>query len=172
MRCPFCSYPEDKVVDSRASQEGSSIRRRRECLGCSRRFTTYERIEGLTPLVVKKDGNREPFERRKVLSGLARACEKRPVSSADMEAVVDRIEQALGEQSEAEVSSGFIGERIMEALHELDPVAYVRFASVYREFKDVNAFLSEIKRLIRDGQERDEALPETPENTTGERAKT
>jgi transcriptional repressor NrdR len=149
MRCPFCGFPEDKVVDSRAGREAREIRRRRECLRCARRFTTYERIEAVGPLVVKKDGSRVPFDRRKLLTGLARACEKRPISRATLEAVADRIEQTVQDQADAEVSSTFIGERVMEALQELDPVAYVRFASVYREFKDVNAFMEEIKTLIK-----------------------
>jgi transcriptional repressor NrdR len=149
MRCPFCGFPEDKVVDSRASREGREIRRRRECLKCARRFTTYERIEAVGPLVVKKDGSRAPFDRAKVLAGMVRACEKRPVSRAALEAVVDRIEQWVQDRPDNEVPSGDIGERVMEALHELDEVAYVRFASVYREFKDVNAFMDEIKTLIK-----------------------
>ncbi|MDH4229509.1 MAG: transcriptional regulator NrdR [Nitrospirota bacterium] len=149
MKCPFCSYPEDRVVDSRSSQDGSAIRRRRECLKCARRFTTYERLEVVAQLVVKKDGSREPFDRGKVLSGMARACRKRPVSSQQMEAEVERIEQSLQESGEAEVASARIGEKVMEALSRLDPVAYVRFASVYREFKDVNAFMDEIKSLLR-----------------------
>lgn len=139
------------MVDSRTGQEGSVIRRRRECLECNRRYTTYERVEGRTPLVVKKDGSRVPFDRQKVLSGMVRACEKRPVSTAQLESVVDRVEQALEDRTEGEISSGFIGEQVMAALHELDEVAYVRFASVYREFKDVNAFMDEIKSLIRGG---------------------
>jgi transcriptional repressor NrdR len=149
MRCPFCAYPEDKVVDSRASREGREIRRRRECLGCARRFTTYERIEAVGPLVVKKDGSRVPFDRRNVLAGMVRACEKRPVSRATLEMVVDQIEQTVQDQPDNEIPSSFIGERVMEALQGLDEVAYVRFASVYREFKDVNAFMEEIKTLIK-----------------------
>lgn len=149
MRCPFCGFPEDKVVDSRASREGREIRRRRECLQCARRFTTYERIEAVGPLVVKKDGSRAPFDRAKLLAGMARACEKRPVSRAALEAVVDRIEQRVQDQPDNEVSSAYIGEMVMEALHALDEVAYVRFASVYREFKDVNAFMEEIKTLLK-----------------------
>jgi len=155
MRCPFCGYPEDKVVDSRASREGRDIRRRRECLGCSRRFTTYERVEAAAPLVVKKDGSRAPFDRAKVLAGIARACEKRPISRATLEAIVDRIEQLAHDQAEAEVTSEFIGEKVMEALQALDEVAYVRFASVYREFKDVNAFMEEIKTLIKEERGRE-----------------
>jgi transcriptional repressor NrdR len=150
MKCPFCGYPEDKVVDSRASREGREIRRRRECLGCARRFTTYERIEAAAPLVVKKDGARAPFDRGKILAGMARACEKRPISLATLEAVADRIEQAVQDQGEAEVTSRLIGEKVMEALQELDEVAYVRFASVYREFKDANAFMDEIKRFLKE----------------------
>lgn len=150
MKCPFCGYPEDKVVDSRASREGREIRRRRECLGCARRFTTYERIEAAAPLVVKKDGTRAPFDRAKILAGMARACEKRPISLATLEAVADRIEQAVQDQGEAEVTSRLIGEKVMEALQELDEVAYVRFASVYREFKDANAFMDEIKRFLKE----------------------
>jgi len=149
MRCPFCAYPEDKVVDSRASREGREIRRRRECLKCARRFTTYERIEAVGPLVVKKDGSRVPFDRHKVLAGMVRACEKRPVSRATLETVVDQIEQIVQDQPDNEIASTFIGERVMEALQGLDEVAYVRFASVYREFKDVNAFMEEIKTLIK-----------------------
>ena len=152
MRCPFCSYTEDKVVDSRTSREGREIRRRRECLQCGRRFTTYERLEGMTPLVIKKDGSRVPFDRNKLLAGMLRACEKRPVSRGALEEVVNRIEQAVQEVPDAEVSSDVIGGQVMDALHGLDEVAYVRFASVYREFKDVNAFMDEIKSLIRNGR--------------------
>lgn len=151
MKCPFCSYPEDRVVDSRTSQEGSAIRRRRECLKCGKRFTTYERVEAAVQLVVKKDGNREPYDRDKVLGGMRRACEKRPVSLEQLEAETDRIEHALLELGESEVPSVRIGELVMEALYRLDQVAYVRFASVYREFKDVNAFMDEIKTLLRSG---------------------
>ncbi|MDH5526365.1 MAG: transcriptional regulator NrdR [Nitrospirota bacterium] len=151
MKCPFCSYPEDRVVDSRTSQEGSAIRRRRECLQCNKRFTTYERVEPAVQLVVKKDGSREPYDRPKLLGGMRRACEKRPVSLEQLEAETDRIEQALLEQGESEVPSERIGELVMEALYRLDQVAYVRFASVYREFKDVNAFMDEIKTLLRTG---------------------
>jgi transcriptional repressor NrdR len=156
MRCPFCGHPEDKVVDSRASREGREIRRRRECLRCSRRFTTYERVEAVAPLVVKKDGSRAPFDRAKVLAGLSRACEKRPISRATLEAIADRIDQLAHDQAEAEVTSQFIGEKVMEALQAIDEVAYVRFASVYREFKDVNAFMEEIKTLLQEERGRDE----------------
>jgi len=149
MRCPFCSYQEDKVVDSRSSREGREIRRRRQCLECNRRFTTYERLETQTTLVIKKDGSRAPFDRANILAGMTRACEKRPVSAADLDAAVNRIEQRVQDQSESEVSSRFIGEQVMDALHRLDQVAYVRFASVYREFKDVNAFMDEVKTLLR-----------------------
>lgn len=149
MRCPSCSYPEDKVVDSRSGREGREIRRRRECLKCGRRFTTYERLESHTPLVIKKDGTRVSFDRAKVLAGMMRACEKRPVAMPDVEAVASRIEQTVMDLPESEVSSRFIGEQVMEALYRLDQVAYVRFASVYREFKDVNAFMDEVKTLLR-----------------------
>ncbi len=153
MRCPFCSYPEDKVVDSRASREGREIRRRRECLDCGRRFTTYERLETPTTMVVKKGGARTPFDRKKVLAGMIRACEKRPVSLADLEEVVARIEQTVQDQPDSEIASRFIGEQVMEALYRLDQVAYVRFASVYREFKDVNAFMDEVKTLLRNDRQ-------------------
>jgi transcriptional repressor NrdR len=148
MRCPFCQDPENKVIDSRESHEGAVIRRRRECLKCSRRFTTYERVEELTPLVVKKDGRRESFDREKVLAGLKKACEKRPVSAEQLESVVDEIERRLQENGEKEVSSSFIGEEVMRRLHQLDEVAYVRFASVYRSFRDIAEFMDELKELL------------------------
>ena len=148
MRCPFCQDPENKVVDSRESHEGAVIRRRRECLACKRRFTTYERVEELTPLIVKKDGRREGFDREKVLAGLKKACEKRPVPMAEVEAVVLDLERKLVETGEKEVPSSFIGEEVMRRLHALDEVAYVRFASVYREFRDITEFMSELKDLI------------------------
>jgi transcriptional repressor NrdR len=152
LRCPFCKNIEDKVIDSRLSKEGDLIRRRRECLGCQRRFTTYERVEEMLPLVIKKDGRREVFDRTKILNGLQRACEKRPISITDLEKLVDRIEQKLGESGEREVHSRKIGEQIMLELQSLDEVAYVRFASVYRSFKDVNEFMSEVKELLEKGQ--------------------
>lgn len=148
MKCPFCGHQEDKVVDSRASSDGSSIRRRRECLGCGKRFTTYEHVEEQPLMVVKKDGRREPFDRHKLLGGLVKACEKRPVSMDDLEKLVDELERELSQQFEREVPSREVGERVMKKLHALDPVAYVRFASVYREFKDVEQFMRELKDLL------------------------
>lgn len=150
MRCPFCREPENKVVDSRESHEGSLIRRRRECLACHRRFTTYERVEELSPLVIKKDGRREAFDRDKLLAGLKKACEKRPVSVDQLEEVVTAIERRLQEKGEREVASTEIGEEVMRRLPELDEVAYVRFASVYRSFRDIAEFMSELKDLIDD----------------------
>ncbi len=140
------------MVDSRSGREGREIRRRRECLDCRRRFTTYERLEGMTLLVVKKDGSRIPFDRQKVLAGMARACEKRPVAIEQLNEVVDRIEQKLQDLPEQEIAAHAVGEMVMEALQQLDQVAYVRFASVYREFKDVNAFMEEIESLLRSGR--------------------
>ena len=148
MNCPFCGHLEDKVVDSRESREGDAIRRRRQCLACERRFTTYERVEDSLPMVVKKDGRREPFERAKIVAGLKRACEKRPISVDTIEALVDRIERQLQEGGEREVTSRAIGETVMHELHELDGVAYVRFASVYRSFRDVREFMRELEDLI------------------------
>ena len=148
MKCPFCGHQEDRVVDSRASAEGIAIRRRRECLGCSRRFTTYEHIEEQRLMIIKKDGRREPFDRHKLLSGLTRACEKRPISMEQLERLADEVEQDLSRHFDSEVPSPEIGERVMRRLHELDPVAYVRFASVYREFKDAEQFMREIKDVL------------------------
>jgi len=148
MKCPFCGHQEDKVVDSRASSDGVSIRRRRECLGCGKRFTTYEQIEEQSLMVIKKDGRREPFDRHKLLAGLVKACEKRPVSMDQLESLVDALERELSQEFEREVSSREIGERVMRRLHAIDPVAYVRFASVYREFKDVEQFMRELKDLL------------------------
>jgi transcriptional repressor NrdR len=148
MKCPFCGHEEDKVVDSRASSDGRSIRRRRECLKCAKRFTTYEHLEEQPLMVVKKDGRREPFDRHKLLAGLVKACEKRPVGMEALERLVDELEQELSQQFEREVPSRDVGERVMKRLHALDPVAYVRFASVYREFKDVEQFLRELKDLL------------------------
>jgi transcriptional repressor NrdR len=150
MKCPFCSDFDNKVVDSRLSGEGDLIRRRRECLGCGRRFTTYERVEDILPMVIKKDGRREPFDRAKILSGIQKACQKRPVSVAAMEELVDRIERELQEKGEKEISCKDIGERVMQVLHGLDEVAYVRFASVYRSFKDLNEFMDELRDLLAD----------------------
>lgn len=148
MRCPFCQDPENKVIDSRESQEGSVIRRRRECLGCKRRFTTYERVEELMPLIAKKDGRREAYDREKLLSGLKKACEKRPVSMEQLENLADEVERKLQEMGEKEVPSSLLGEELMKRLHELDEVAYVRFASVYRSFRDISEFMTELKDLI------------------------
>jgi len=148
MKCPFCGFADTKVIDSRLGKEGNNIRRRRECFDCERRFTTYERIEETLPLVIKKDGRREPFDRQKIIAGMQRACEKRPVSIATIEKTVDRLELALQESGEKEIESSRIGEAVMEALHGMDEVAYVRFASVYRQFKDINEFMSELKDLL------------------------
>jgi transcriptional repressor NrdR len=152
MKCPFCSYIDSKVIDSRLGKEGNNIRRRRECCECERRFTTYERVEEMQPLVVKKDGRRQSFERRKILAGIQRACEKRPVSSEAIEKVIDRIELTLLESGEREIESSRIGEAVMAALRDLDEVAYVRFASVYRQFKDINEFMSELKEILAKGE--------------------
>jgi len=148
MKCPFCGHQEDKVVDSRASADGVAIRRRRECLACGKRFTTYEHVEEQPLMIIKKDGRREPFDRHKLLAGLVKACEKRPVSMDDLERLVDELERELSQQFEREAPSREVGERVMRRLHALDPVAYVRFASVYREFKDVEQFMRELKDLL------------------------
>ncbi len=150
MKCPYCAYPESKVVDSRPADEGASIRRRRECLACHKRFTTYETMESLPLMVVKKDGSRQSFDRNKVLGGLIRACEKRPVPYHALEELVGEIEQVLQNQMEREVPSAQIGELVMERLKKLDEVAYVRFASVYRQFKDINTFMHELNKLLED----------------------
>jgi transcriptional repressor NrdR len=147
MRCPFCDHPEDKVVDSREAQDGRATRRRRECLACGRRFTTYERIDEILPQIVKKDGRRETYDRDKIVKGLEIACQKRPVSREQIEALVAAVERQLQETGEREVRSSVIGETVMARLKELDPVAYVRFASVYREFRDVKDFVSELAGL-------------------------
>ncbi|MET0515536.1 MAG: transcriptional regulator NrdR [Nitrospiraceae bacterium] len=154
MKCPFCDDVEDKVVDSRMAKEGEVIRRRRECLSCKRRYTTYERVEETMPAVVKKDGRREPFDRTKIVFGLKKACEKRPISTATIEAVTDRIEKRIQELGETEVGSTMVGEEVMKELSQLDQVAYVRFASVYREFKDIDQFMDEIKTLAQQRRER------------------
>ena len=150
MRCPFCSHPESKVIDSRPAEEGASIRRRRECLACHKRFTTYETVECLPLVVVKKDGSRQSFDRNKVMAGLIRACEKRPVPYSTLESMVSEIEQVLQNQMEREISSSEIGELVMERLKKIDDVSYVRFASVYRQFKDINTFISELSKLLED----------------------
>ncbi len=148
MRCPFCGQSEDKVIDSRVTREGDAIRRRRACLACKRRYTSYERVEREMPVVVKKNDNREPFDRQKIFAGLKKACEKRPVSMETLEAIVSRIEQKVQEIGTNEVQSRVIGEEVMRHLNELDPVAYVRFASVYREFKDIHQFMAELKSIL------------------------
>ena len=149
MKCPYCAYAESKVVDSRPADEGASIRRRRECLSCHKRFTTYETVESLPLMVVKKDGSRQSFDRGKVMSGLIRACEKRPVSYQTLEGLVAEIEQVLQNQIDREISSSQIGELVLERLKTMDEVAYVRFASVYREFKDINSFMAELDQLMK-----------------------
>ena len=148
MKCPFCGNLEDKVIDSRTSREGNAIRRRRECLKCLKRFTSYERVEDIIPLVVKKDGRREQFEREKILFGLKKACEKRPIGVETLEGITDAIEKKLIGLGVKEISSKKIGEEVVNSLKELDKVAYVRFASVYREFKDINEFMNEVKALF------------------------
>ncbi|MCI8480752.1 MAG: transcriptional repressor NrdR [Oscillibacter sp.] len=152
MKCPFCGYEESKVIDSRPADERSSIRRRRECLSCSKRFTTYETVESLPMVVVKKDGSRQSFDRRKVLGGMIRACEKRRVSLLELEKITDEIEQDLQNHMEREISSDEIGERVMERLRNVDQVAYVRFASVYRQFKDIDTFMEELNKLLADNK--------------------
>jgi transcriptional repressor NrdR len=149
MKCPFCAHVHDKVVDSRESKDGDAIRRRRQCLKCKRRFTSYERIDEIPSMVVKKDGRRERFDRQKVLSGILRACEKRPVSMSQLETIADNAESMVQESSEREVSTRVIGEMIMNELKNLDKVAYVRFASVYLDFKDIQEFMSELKDLLK-----------------------
>src|SRR6476620_2608154 len=149
MLCPFCGHLEDKVVDSRESKEGESIRRRRECLNCARRFTSYERIDEIPYMVVKKDGSREPYDRNKVLGGLRRACEKRPISVSQLESIADQVEKVVQDSSDREISTSNIGKMIMRRLKALDKVAYVIFASVYLEFEDVSEFMTELKELVR-----------------------
>ena len=150
MKCPYCGYSESKVIDSRPTEEGSSIRRRRECLSCKKRFTTYETVESLPMVVVKKDGSRQSFDRRKVLGGMIRACEKRPVALAELEKIADEIEQELQNGMDREISTAQIGELVMDRLKKVDEVAYVRFASVYRQFKDIDTFMSELTKLLAD----------------------
>ncbi|HEY6838199.1 MAG TPA: transcriptional regulator NrdR [Geobacteraceae bacterium] len=149
MKCPFCSFPDSKVVDSRPDKGGATIRRRRECESCSKRFTTHERVEEVLPLVLKKDDRREPFDRLKVIGGIQKACEKRPVSIETIERLVDRLETRLQESGEKELPSTAIGEWVMNELHDIDEVAYVRFASVYRSFKDINEFMVELQELLK-----------------------
>ena len=148
MKCPYCGDQDSKVIDSRHSEDGASIRRRRECLACQKRFTTYETVESLPIIVVKKDGSRQSFDRTKILNGMVRACEKRPVSMAEMEAAVTDIEQVMQNSLEREISSSEIGELVIERLKPLDEVAYVRFASVYRQFKDINSFMQELNKIL------------------------
>lgn len=148
MKCPYCGKLDDRVIDSRSANEGKSIRRRRECLKCGRRFTTYENIEELSLMVIKKDSRREPFDRNKIVTGIVKACEKRPIPIEKIEGVVDSIERTLQKKYDKEVDSSLIGELVMDALHDLDEVAYVRFASVYRSFKDLNQFMKELKELL------------------------
>ena len=148
MKCPYCGYKESRVVDSRPADEGNSIRRRRECLSCEKRFTTYETMESLPMVVIKKDGSRQTFDRSKVLNGMIRACEKRPVPLAELERLTDEIEQNLQNSLEREISTEVIGEQVMEKLKGVDEVAYVRFASVYRQFKDINTFMRELNKLL------------------------
>ena len=150
MRCPYCGYSESKVIDSRPAEEGSSIRRRRECLSCKKRFTTYETVESLPMVVNKKDGSRQSFDRRKVLGGMIRACEKRPVPLVQLETISAEIEQELQNSMEREVSTTVIGEQVMTRLKKVDEVAYVRFASVYRQFKDIDTFMTELNKLLAD----------------------
>jgi len=152
MKCPFCGNVENKVIDSRISKDGKAIRRRRECLSCARRFTTYEYVEDILPLVVKKDGRREPFDRIKIRNGVMTACEKRPISMEDMDKIVENVEIACQEFQGEEIPSSVIGEKVMGELKVLDGVAYVRFASVYRQFRDVGEFMSELKDLLSKGK--------------------
>ena len=148
MKCPFCGHPESKVIDSRPADENASIRRRRECLACGKRFTTYETVESLPIVVIKKDGSRQSFDRQKVLRGMIRACEKRPVSLAELERIADEIEQELQNSMVREIRTADIGEKVMERLRSVDQVAYVRFASVYRQFKDIDTFMAELNKLL------------------------
>jgi transcriptional repressor NrdR len=148
MKCPFCSSIENRVIDSRLSKDGNIIRRRRECTSCQRRFTTHERVEEISPVVIKKDGRREPFDRNKIFAGIQRACEKRPVSIEVIDSLVEKMERDFQEKGDKEIKSTEIGERVMQELHNLDEVAYVRFASVYRQFKDISEFMAEVRELL------------------------
>lgn len=168
MRCPFCRKRGNRVVDSRLSADGVLIRRRRMCTACKRRFTTYERVEESAPMVVKKDGRREPFDRNKIIAGLKRACEKRPVSMETIERIAANIEAAMGEQGEREVASSAIGSAVMNELHKIDQVAYVRFASVYRSFKDIDEFMHELEDLI--NQRKQTAAPTRAGDKKGDSA--
>ena len=148
MKCPFCSSIKNRVIDSRLSRDGNIIRRRRECSSCQRRFTTHERVEEISPVVIKKDGRREPFDRNKIFAGIQRACEKRPVSIEVIDSLVEKMERDFQEKGDKEIKSTEIGERVMQELHNLDEVAYVRFASVYRQFKDISEFMAEVRELL------------------------
>ena len=152
MKCPFCANAENKVIDSRISKDGKAIRRRRECLGCARRFTTYEYVEDILPMVVKKDGRREQFDRQKILNGVKKACEKRPISMEAIDKIVENVEQACQEIQAEEITSTVVGEKVMNELKALDGVAYVRFASVYRQFRDVGEFIAELKDMLSKGE--------------------
>ena len=152
MKCPYCNHPDTRVIDSRPADDGNSIRRRRSCDVCGKRFTTYETVESLPMVVVKKDGSRQSFDRRKVLGGMIRACEKRPVPLAELEKIAAEIEQDLQNSMEREISTEAIGEKVMERLKSVDQVAYVRFASVYRQFKDIDTFMAELNKLLADGK--------------------
>ena len=167
MKCPFCGHLDDRVVDSRESREGDAIRRRRECARCERRFTSYERIDEIPYMVVKKDGTRERFEREKVIAGMLKACEKRPVSVAVLESVANRVEAALHERAEKEMSAEAVGALVMDELKTLDKVAYVRFASVYRDFRDIGEFMEELKGLL-DGQEEKEGAARAAPRSSGQ----
>ena len=157
MKCPFCGYLESKVIDSRPAEEGATIRRRRECLSCQRRFTTYEIIERMPLIVVKRDGSRQSFDKSKLINGMVRACEKRPVPLAQLEKIADDIEQELQSSLEREINTAEIGEMVMTRLKDVDEVAYVRFASVYRSFKDINTFMEELSKLLTEGESKDAA---------------
>ena len=162
MRCPFCDSLDNKVVDSRLSKDGEAIRRRRECLKCERRFTTYEHVEQIQPMVIKKDGRREALDRQKILAGLKKACEKRPISTDALDVIAHRIEKKFQENGETEIPSQAIGEEVMSELHRLDQVAYVRFASVYREFKDLNQFMDQLKDLLAEERKEPKEKPASP----------
>ena len=157
MKCPFCGYTESKVIDSRPAEEGATIRRRRECLACSKRFTTYEIIERMPLVVVKRDGSRQSFDKVKLINGMVRACEKRPVSLSRLEKIADDIEQELQSHLEREIKTVDVGEMVMSRLKEVDEVAYVRFASVYRSFKDINTFMEELSKLLLEGESKNTA---------------
>ena len=165
MRCPFCDSLDNKVVDSRLSKDGEAIRRRRECLKCERRFTTYEHVEQIQPMVIKKDGRREALDRQKILAGLKKACEKRPISTDALDVISHRIEKKFQENGETEIPSQAIGEEVMSELHRLDQVAYVRFASVYREFKDLNQFMDQLKDLLAEERKEPKEKPATKSAT-------